>query len=177
MTCSVFMPNIKIDFIRQKKILVSPYWMITWISFFWLLSGVWHHITMVAQFLAIFPDRDGYCIVKQWKTNMGYCFVLSAIMPRKVIHAICFAIFTVCWDLEMLLPWQHDVFSSPFYRAYPDNAVLRKPCHGMEKAVTISHWVPQKHISDLLKTLRQIGDRNAVYFIAYFQRFQIIIII
>ena len=34
----------------------------------------------------------------------------------------------------MLLPWQHEVLSSPFYCAYPYNAVMRKPCHGMEKA-------------------------------------------
>ena len=29
-----FMPNLKIDFIRQWNILVRPYWMITWMSLF-----------------------------------------------------------------------------------------------------------------------------------------------
>ena len=83
-----------------------------------------------------FLTKMAICIVRRWKKNMGYLFVLSAIMHRKsnmpIFGHICRT--TVCWDSEMLLPWQHEVLSSPFYWAYPYNAVVRKPRHGMEKA-------------------------------------------
>ena len=37
-----------------------------------------------------------------------------------------------------------------------------------KRQIAISHWVLQKHSSE---DTRQIGDRNAVYFVVYFQRF------
>ena len=47
---------------------------------------------------------------------------LNAIMHRKFIHVNFFVLFcyisragTVCWDAEMLLPWQRDVTTSPLY--------------------------------------------------------------
>ena len=54
---------------------------------------------------------------KVWATVL----FLNAIMHRKFIHVNFFVFFlcyisstgTVCWDPEMLLPWQRDVTTSP----------------------------------------------------------------
>ena len=55
---------------------------------------------------------------KVWATVL----FLSAIMHRKFIHVKFFVFFcyisrtgTVCWDPEMLLPWQRYVTTSPLY--------------------------------------------------------------
>ena len=47
-----------------------------------------------------------YCICEWWKKSMGYNFVPEC-------NHLCQT--TVCWDLEILLPWQCDVVTSPVY--------------------------------------------------------------
>ena len=49
---------------------------------------------------------------------MGYCFFLSAIIHRKVIHVNIFifsAIFSRAQFVDISLPWHCDVTVSPVY--------------------------------------------------------------
>ena len=116
-------------------------------------------------------------IVKQWRKSMGYCFVLNlqSCTGKSYVPIFCHICrTTVCWDPEMLLPWQHEILSSPFYWTSLIMLLCKNLVMVWKRQVAISHWVPQKHSSE---DNRQIADRNAVYFIVYFQRFHIIILI
>ena len=62
------------------------------------------------------------CIVERLRKSMGYRFVPECNHAPE-IHTCQFFVFfcyisrtgTVCWDPEMLLPWQRDVTTSPLY--------------------------------------------------------------
>ena len=123
-----------------------------------------------------FLTEVAICIVKQWKKSMGYRFVLSAIMHCKVIHAnfLPYLQATVCWDLKCC--YHGNMRYYLLHSIEPTLVMLL--CENLvtvwKRQIAISHWVLQKHSSE---DTRQIGDRNAVYFIVYFQRFHIIILI
>ena len=67
----------------------------------------------------LFLIKIAIYIVKRWKKSIG-CLFLTSAMHRKVIHAN-FSVFffchicgtTVCWDPDILLPWQRGVTTSP----------------------------------------------------------------
>ena len=113
-------------------------------------------------------------IVKQWKKSMGYRFVLSAIVHRKSSMQ---NLLPYLQDHSLLRPWNVATVAT---WGIIFSILLSLPllCENLvtvwKRQVAISHWVLQKYSSE---DTRQTGDRNAVYFIVYFQKLHIIILI
>ena len=69
----------------------------------------------------VFLDRDSICFVQQWEKSMGYHFVPECNHAQEshffvyFCHIICRT--RVCWDPDILLPWQFDVTTSPLHTA------------------------------------------------------------
>jgi len=135
-----------------------------------------YHGSTISGFEQSVLTEMAISIVKQWKKSMGYRFVLSAIVHCKVVHAnfLPYLQATVCWDLKCCY---HG--NMRYYLLHSiEPTLIMLLCENLvtvwKRQVATSHWVPQKHSSE---DTRQIGDRNAVYFIVYFQGFHIIILI
>ena len=84
---------------------------------------VWHQVTTIARFLDFINLTDGsfaFTPSNNGRNVWATVLFLSAIMHRNVIHVSFFFVFffcricrtTVCWDPEILLPWQRNVTTS-----------------------------------------------------------------
>ena len=68
-----------------------------------------------------FLTETAICIVAPWKKSIGYCFLTwvqswienSNMSIFRFFRHICRT--KVCWDSEILLPWQSDVTTSPLH--------------------------------------------------------------
>ena len=76
---------------------------------------------MVAQFLDrnnLSWQRRPFALLNAGIKVLATVLFLIAILHRRVIHVIFFCHIcrtTVCWDPDLLLPWQRDVTSSLLY--------------------------------------------------------------
>ena len=67
-------------------------------------DGYLHCRTMEEKYGLLFCSQVQSCIRKSYCTCQFFCFCCHICRTMD------------CWDPEILLPWQHDVTISPFYR-------------------------------------------------------------
>ena len=80
-----------------------------------------YHGSKISGSQQSFLTDTAICIVERWKKKvLATVLFPSAILHRKVIHVIFFCHIcrtTVCWNPNLLLPWQRDVTTSLLYPA------------------------------------------------------------
>ena len=89
-----------------------------------------YHGNNISGYQQSFLTETTICSVQRWGKSLDYRFVPDCNHARESIHVnLLFTFFTyhfcrttVCWDLKILLPWQHDVTTSPLccsFRNWP----------------------------------------------------------
>ena len=83
-----------------------------------------YHGSKISGSQQSFLRKTVTCIVERQRKSMGYRFVPECNHAPETHTCQFFRFFffcyisrtgTVCWDPEMLLPWQRDVMTSPLY--------------------------------------------------------------
>ena len=91
---------------------------------------VWRHVTKISGFQQYFLTEMAICIVERWKKCMGYQWGHG-----QEIHTCPFFLFfchicrtTVCWDPEILWPWQRDVTTSVLFTHLGPHHLVTRQC-------------------------------------------------
>ena len=71
-----------------------------------------YHGSKISGSLQSFLKEKGICISERWKNSMEYRFCLECSQAQE---SHTFQSSAVCSNPEILLLWQRDVTTSPFY--------------------------------------------------------------
>ena len=111
------------------------------------------HVTMVAKLLNLNNlswQRRPFALSNGGRKVTATVLFLNAIMKRKVVLVNFFILFcqicrtTVCWDPEILLPWQRDVTTSLYVEQWTRDSLWcagRRPrCFISFQFITWQSW-------------------------------------